>query len=169
MFGIGMPELILILLVALIVVGPSKLPDLAKSLGKGLSEFRKATDDIKSQLADNETFQDLQGLKNSVQDTVNSIKPSALLDPEIRPKQSEDQTPAELKKFEAPSLTPEVLDAPEVLEAKPPQENLEARMAMMDEIIRDQNPASALEVPPSPALAPPDQAASEQPEKHKNA
>ena len=46
MFGIGMPELILIGLVALIVVGPKKLPDLAKTLGKGLSEFRK-TDDIK--------------------------------------------------------------------------------------------------------------------------
>ncbi len=169
MFGIGMPELILILLVALIVVGPSKLPDLAKSLGKGLGEFRKATDDIKSQLADNETFQDLQGIKNQVQDTVNSIKPSALLDPEIKPKLTEDQAPAELKKFEAPSLAPEVVEGQEILEAKPPQENLEARMAMMDEIIREQTPPATLEVTPSPALAPPDQAASDQPEKRKNA
>lgn len=50
MFGIGMQELIIIALVALLIVGPKKLPDLAKSLGKGFSEFKKATDDVKDDL-----------------------------------------------------------------------------------------------------------------------
>jgi sec-independent protein translocase protein TatB len=49
MFGIGMPELLLILALALIVLGPKKLPELAKTLGKGLAEFRRATDEIKDE------------------------------------------------------------------------------------------------------------------------
>ncbi|MBW1644996.1 MAG: twin-arginine translocase TatA/TatE family subunit [Deltaproteobacteria bacterium] len=47
MFGIGLPELLLILVVALVVIGPQKLPELAKSLGRGLAEFRRATEDLK--------------------------------------------------------------------------------------------------------------------------
>ena len=54
MFGIGMPELMIIMVIALIVIGPQKLPDLARSLGKGLAEFKKATDDFKSSI-DTET------------------------------------------------------------------------------------------------------------------
>jgi TatA/E family protein of Tat protein translocase len=55
MFGMGMPEILLILGIALIVIGPKKLPDLAKSLGRALGEFKKATSDLKESMQiDNE-------------------------------------------------------------------------------------------------------------------
>jgi TatA/E family protein of Tat protein translocase len=53
MFGpIGMPELILIFLVALLVFGPRKLPELGRSLGRGLAEFKRASDDLKRTIED---------------------------------------------------------------------------------------------------------------------
>ncbi len=48
MFGIGMTEMIIIAALALIILGPKKLPDLARSLGKGFAEFKRATNDLKS-------------------------------------------------------------------------------------------------------------------------
>ena len=60
MFGIGMPELLLILGLALIVLGPKKLPELAKALGKGMAEFRRATDELK---------QEFQRMESDVEDS----------------------------------------------------------------------------------------------------
>jgi Tat protein translocase TatB subunit len=111
MFGIGMPELLIILVVALIVVGPSKLPKLAKSLGKGLSEFRRAADEIKGSLTENETYKDITEIKSSIQDTVNSMKPSSVLD----------------------------VDA--VLEPKKPKEDFEARKQVLNDIVQEHEEA----------------------------
>ncbi len=50
MFGIGMPELMVIMVVALVVLGPKRLPEIARALGKGLAEFRRATSDVNEEL-----------------------------------------------------------------------------------------------------------------------
>jgi len=47
MFNIGLPELLIILAIALIVFGPNKLPELAKAFGKAMREFKKATEEVK--------------------------------------------------------------------------------------------------------------------------
>lgn len=47
MFGIGFQEMLVILVVVLIFFGPKRLPDLAKSLGKGIAEFKKASDEVR--------------------------------------------------------------------------------------------------------------------------
>ncbi|MBW2063429.1 MAG: twin-arginine translocase subunit TatB [Deltaproteobacteria bacterium] len=67
MFGIGLPELILIMVIALIVIGPNKLPDLARAIGKGMAEFRKATEEIKESL---DLDDDIQEVKKEFADSI---------------------------------------------------------------------------------------------------
>ena len=50
MFGIGAPELVIILVVALVVLGPKRLPELARGLGRTLGEFRRATSGVTEEL-----------------------------------------------------------------------------------------------------------------------
>jgi Tat protein translocase TatB subunit len=70
MFGIGMPELIVIFVIALIFIGPKKLPDLARALGKGMAEFRKATSEIKANL---DIEDDLKGMEQDLADSVSGM------------------------------------------------------------------------------------------------
>jgi sec-independent protein translocase protein TatB len=73
MFGIGLPELIIIMVIALVVIGPSKLPDLARALGKGLAEFRKASQEIKDSFNLDE---EIRSIKKDTIDTINDFKDS---------------------------------------------------------------------------------------------
>jgi sec-independent protein translocase protein TatA len=64
MFGsIGVPELIVILAIALLIFGPKKLPEVGRSLGKALREFRKTSDEIKEKIEEEiqaEEFKDIK-------------------------------------------------------------------------------------------------------------
>ena len=76
MFGIGMPELILILAVALIVIGPKKLPDLARSVGRALGEFKKATNELKSSMGVDEELNDVKSAFDKMNNEVREIQDS---------------------------------------------------------------------------------------------
>ena len=86
MFGIGLPELILIMAVALIVVGPDKLPELAKSLGKGIVELKKAASSLKESLNEEDEKtpawdqQDLDKHPNKLLDAYKDLPEDAMAD-----------------------------------------------------------------------------------------
>lgn len=82
MFGIGPMELVVIVVVALLIFGPQKLPELARTLGKGLAEFRRASNDLRQSLA-------LDELQNDLRKTMND----ATHLPPVRPAQAGDSLP----------------------------------------------------------------------------
>ena len=67
MFGnIGFPELIIILTIALLVFGPKKLPEIGKSVGKALREFKKTSDEIKSKIEDEIQASEIKSLGEDI-------------------------------------------------------------------------------------------------------
>ncbi len=78
MFGIGLPEMILILALALIVVGPDKLPDLARSVAKGIMELKKTAEGLKESFS--EEGNPLDEIRPDLEEAAQSLK-NNLLDP----------------------------------------------------------------------------------------
>ena len=73
---IGMPEMVVIAVIALIIFGPRKLPELGKSLGKSIAEFKRASNELKHTLEDEIRTEELQEARKSAQ-----IPPTASVPP----------------------------------------------------------------------------------------
>lgn len=79
MFGsLGVSELLLIFAVILIVFGPRRIPEIGKTLGKALGEFRKATDDLKNTIEREVRLEELKTVAPDIRASVNSISRNAV-------------------------------------------------------------------------------------------
>lgn len=108
MFGLGMGELIVILAIALIFLGPKRLPDVATSLGKAIRSFRKATRDLTDQLEiDDEVKAPLRELQSALRDEPPPAQPLATMQlPPSKPNEGIQPKPvAKLDQPAAPSGT----------------------------------------------------------------
>ena len=97
MLGIGPTELIIILVIALIVIGPKKLPDIAKALGKGMAEFKKATREIKESL---DLDEDIQDVRKDLVDSVSELNEPYGFE---EPKKEEDEESKDKDTEKAPT------------------------------------------------------------------
>ncbi|NWF93526.1 MAG: twin-arginine translocase subunit TatB [Syntrophaceae bacterium] len=109
MFNIGLPELLIILAIALIVFGPNKLPELAKAFGRAMREFKKATEEVKESF-EAET-KDLEELKSALTEEKENLisdlaeEVSAASEEPAGP----SETAGEISVLAEPSLSPETL------------------------------------------------------------
>ncbi|MBW2108867.1 MAG: twin-arginine translocase TatA/TatE family subunit [Deltaproteobacteria bacterium] len=111
MFGMGMPEILLILAIALIVLGPKKLPEIAKSLGRGIAEFKKATQDFKQSI---EVDNDFKQAKETLQDIKKDVEST------VRETVAEGAASVETDDTDDDDVHPEHTVEPEIEQANPP-------------------------------------------------
>lgn len=121
MFGsIGFPELLVILTIALLIFGPKKLPEIGRSIGKAMREFRKTSDEIKERIEEEINAEEFREIKRDINQLTDfssgtgsrpsssSTKPASVSDPyrDLEAEPPSDNAPAEEKPAEAADEQP---------------------------------------------------------------
>ena len=106
MFGIGGPELLIICVVALIVIGPKKLPEMLRSLGKGVAEFKRVGNDVKTTLDDEVNKAEADARKREVEEELARRKAEKAKHEAEVAKAEAETAKAELEKAQAQAATP---------------------------------------------------------------
>ncbi len=125
MFGLGMPEILLILAIALIVIGPQKLPEVAKMLGKAMGEFKRSAQDLKDSIDIETTVKEAKPkpvkkeLKNGVKD-IDSEDPKPQQAPD-KPESPDKAVDDDLKAGTPPEPAQGSPDADHPSPASPPE------------------------------------------------
>ena len=136
MFGIGMPEMLLILAIALIVIGPKKLPDLAKSLGRAMREFKKATNEFKETMHIDSELSEVKNAFNGISDDVKEA-----VDLKLEPEKKLDDQPqtdtADEEKKETKNETSESDDFDNLKNIKHAFDDLDSNSSATDETTPD--------------------------------
>jgi TatA/E family protein of Tat protein translocase len=115
MFGsIGVPELILIFVVALLLFGPRKLPEIGRSLGKALGEFRRASNDLKRTIEEEVAADELKGIGRDIREAAA---------PAAQPSAAPEASQADAGVTTTPSAAP----APASPQEEPPPKPLEPK------------------------------------------
>lgn len=141
MFGLGPTELIVILVLALLVLGPKRIPEAASTLGKAIRGFRRATKELKDQIdIDDEVRKPFEDLRSALRDEpLRPVYPPLITSP---PEETFPRVPID----ETPAVTAPAGDAASAaLPSTEPASGAAAAPA----------PASASAAAPSPAAAPP--------------
>jgi TatA/E family protein of Tat protein translocase len=92
---IGMPEMVIIAVIALIIFGPRKLPELGKSLGKSIAEFKRASNELKNTLEEEIRTEELQEARRSAQIPPTTAAPPATPPPATTTAPEGETTPRE--------------------------------------------------------------------------
>jgi len=87
MFGLGMPEILMILAIALIVIGPKKLPDLAKTLGRAMGEFKRSAQDFKQSIDMETTVKDITDIEGITEEIDSKAATTSEIKDEISSKE----------------------------------------------------------------------------------
>lgn len=150
MFGMSMPEILLILAVALIVIGPKKLPDLARSLGKGFREFRSATRELKESIDLDPGMKNIRNAFDGIDEEVRNA---------VRDKPKGDAPAAAAP---AKPLSADTTESPQDRGEPEADPGYQEALQQVHEAFRDGKPESD-ETRPSEAPAPPSDGEEEKP------